>query len=484
MSDTPHSSPRDPQRPLSEIGHLFLSSIRDRQTNGAPRPVRKGPGQPIVPSANIDPKLSIDLTPEEFAQTYGDTDAAAGERRPQVAAVIAMHLNGRQIDRTHEYASHLASTHGRVGLIEVDASEFRLTLFERDIEGAEKPSDAATAAQPEPFDARRMTEALEELSWDVDRWLLLMPTPRIPQCRELLDQVQQWTMLATCDHDGVVSCYRTLKGLLGDKKYGDARPQMSLALLDVRSLDEADRVTLKLTGVCDQFLHSKLESEAVVKSSPQVSSHLVLCCRATNETIGMPQFDVVHQFINQASTTAAPETASVETVEPTMSEPAKPQVNTQNAFATSATDALPPVSDVIDLIGDEATPTTVAVAFIKGSNNLIETPIKAPTCPSASLAVSRDRKLVLVAVAQEGLSDLHAIGGAYRWLCDNRPLISMALPQFGIEPSAPPRLQLLVDQADLRADVLQPMLKGDGVSVQTYRKLRWGGKTGLLLEAA
>jgi hypothetical protein len=31
---------------------------------------------------------------------------------------------------------------------------------------------------------------------------------------------------------------------------------------------------------------------------------------------------------------------------------------------------------------------------------------------------------------------------------------------------------------------LQPMLQGDHVTVKTYRKLRWGGKTGLLLEAA
>ena len=37
---------------------------------------------------------------------------------------------------------------------------------------------------------------------------------------------------------------------------------------------------------------------------------------------------------------------------------------------------------------------------------------------------------------------------------------------------------------NVAADVLQPMLQSDHVTVQAYRKLRWGGKTGLFLEAA
>jgi hypothetical protein len=65
----------------------------------------------------------------------------------------------------------------------------------------------------------------------------------------------------------------------------------------------------------------------------------------------------------------------------------------------------------------------------------------------------------------------------------NRNLIVMALPQFCIS-DAEPALRLLVDQADLSAGVLHPFLDGGGVTVQPYRKLRWGRKTGLLLEAA
>jgi hypothetical protein len=60
----------------------------------------------------------------------------------------------------------------------------------------------------------------------------------------------------------------------------------------------------------------------------------------------------------------------------------------------------------------------------------------------------------------------------------------MAVPQFAIDTAQAPRLRLLVDHADVAADVLQPMLQSDHVTVQAYRKLRWGGKTGLFLEAA
>jgi len=47
-----------------------------------------------------------------------------------------------------------------------------------------------------------------------------------------------------------------------------------------------------------------------------------------------------------------------------------------------------------------------------------------------------------------------------------------------------PQLELIVDHHDMSADILQPMLQSGHVTVQAYRKLRWGEKTGLLLDAA
>src|SRR5580658_2134279 len=121
------------KRSLSEIGHLFLSSVRERHTNGAPQPLRRGPGAP--------PPMSVDLTAEEFAST-GDCSAdqsadnsgarpkSAKATIPAVSLLISSHLNGMAGDRVADYAAHVARTGRRVGLIEIDGPALRVTVFE------------------------------------------------------------------------------------------------------------------------------------------------------------------------------------------------------------------------------------------------------------------------------------------------------------------------------------------------------------------
>jgi hypothetical protein len=60
----------------------------------------------------------------------------------------------------------------------------------------------------------------------------------------------------------------------------------------------------------------------------------------------------------------------------------------------------------------------------------------------------------------------------------------MALPQLAIDTTLTPAVVLLVDHSDLSAEILQPLLQTGTVTVQAYRKVIWGAKTGLLLEAA
>jgi len=141
--------------------------------------------------------------------------------------------------------------------------------------------------------------------------------------------------------------------------------------------------------------------------------------------------------------------------------------------------------DVIDLPGADVSGRSILEAVLKkSSGDLVECPLRPPMCLEARLAVSRDRSLVLLAVANQGLHELQFIGQAYRWLKENRELIGMALPQFAIDPRQLPGLRILVDRADLTADILQPMLQSDHITVQAYRKLRWGEKRGVFLEAA
>ena len=154
-------------------------------------------------------------------------------------------------------------------------------------------------------------------------------------------------------------------------------------------------------------------------------------------------------------------------------------------IATPSATASDLTNEVIDLpAGADGSVGTIVSAALRGGNELVELPVKPPMLADASLAVARDRRLVLLAVARQGLSDLRAVGEAYRWMNENRSLIAMAVPQLSIDAHQLPNLRLLVDRADLSATILQPLLQSTNVTVHTYRKLRWGAKTGLLLEAA
>ena len=521
---------------LREISHLFLSNVRDMAGNGAPRPQRIPPAK--QQQQQPPPSHSLDMTPQEFAQMFGGLDDAddshdqAPDRGlapvPHVHAIIGAHLNGKQFDRAKQYARHLASTGLRVGLIEVDASEFRVMCFDRADGDAthEASSDAETS-----FDPRRMNEVLEELSWDVQRWLLVLPQIRVPEARGLLRECSRWVLLSTCDHDGVIACYRTLKGLT-DLWPGGAtpdKPQLSLALLDATDTDQAERVSAKLVSVCQQFLNWPVDAEPTVDSSQPVAEHLVMCARPTRDKgqlAAAPQWEIVADLIARSKLTVAGmtvepmqneeavearfngedteivdanESASAATeskipsdFEPVMRSIPMPQTQEQSMTMgmrmTSRTDrGGGEISDVIDLpigVGESTDASIIDAILHHCSSELIECPIAPPMCPRARLAVGRDRRVVMLAVAKHGLSDLNTIGLAYKWLQENQNLIGMAVPQLSIDTQQAPHLSLLIDQADSAAQTLQPMLQGEHVTVKTYRKLRWGGKTGLLLEAA
>ncbi|MCC6424257.1 MAG: hypothetical protein IT447_12335 [Phycisphaerales bacterium] len=488
-----------PKRSLSEISHLFLSSVRDRQTNGTSRPQRTPPPP--------RPDVSIDLSPEEFAQVYGNETAPDPRNKiAPVTALIGAHLNGRQFERALEVARHMAASGARVGLIEVDASEFRLMCFDRGVQTDGEGSTADSSVEP-----RQMAESLHELNWDVDQWLLLLPNPRIPEARALLRDVDHWSLLTTCDHDGIVSSYRTLKGLAELH-----HPALSLVILDAVDEQEAGRVSRKLTSVCRQFMNWTVESEQVVRSAPDVCEHTVLVWRPTRDKAQMaagPQWQAVAGFLSKAKSNPrekSPEPA-VHHPEPTMHKaPAVPQMLAEvvvpiapTAPATKPTPVqtdsialVQPVSapapklkmagdsDVIELPADDSENNILSAYLQHSGAEWVQCPLSVPNCPQAKLAVGRDHAVTLLAVASQGLADLRHIGEAYRWLIENRSLIAMAMPQLAIDAHQHPQLRLLVEQADRGGELLQPLLQSGSVTVQSYRKLRWGGRRGMLLDAA
>jgi hypothetical protein len=500
------SEENEPKRRLSEISHLFLSSVRDRQTGGAERPKRTPP--PAQPKDNV----SIDLTPEELAQVVGESRGAAEmmpRATPPVTAVLGSHLNGRQFDRVKEYARHLSARIGRIGLIEIDAAETRLMYF------VPSTGDEPQRAQPitKSAEPRELAEALEELNCDVDRWLLLASDARSLDGRALLRETDHWAVLSTADHDGVVSTYRLLKGLCEVSP----KPRLTMALLDRPEEAQIGKVFRKLAGVCQQFLQWTLEIEEPIAQAPGVGEYPILSCRPARDAqqSTAATWQVVRDFLESIRPPASTESTAKKSDEPAASMeemiaeftmPELPEVQEARSTISNveanapAAPALPApaitmqpspsvapesaISDVIDLVGAPSAEAILSAIVANSEHALVACPIRPPMCPEARLAVNRDRTLVLLGVAHTGLKELTAIGQALHWLTENRALIAMAMPQLAIDAQRTPMLRLLVDKSDAAAAPLRPLLESTNVTLSAYRTIRWSGRLGLLLEAA
>src|SRR5262249_18749576 len=131
----------------------------------------------------------------------------AGERPISLSVVLSAHLPEHASQSVRQYARHLAAELGRVGLIEIDSGEFSIGCFE--LNGG----PAASPIVRETLDVRQMSETLNELAMDVDRWLISLPNAKTAESKEILRAAPHWVILTTADHEGVVATYRALKGL-------------------------------------------------------------------------------------------------------------------------------------------------------------------------------------------------------------------------------------------------------------------------------
>ena len=95
---------------------------------------------------------------------------------------------------------------------------------------------------------------LERLQRPIELRASLDASPAAEEMRALLRDIDHWTLLSTCDHDGVVSGYRVLKGMVEGRRQGGGGVQpnpltVTLSLLDGRDDTEMSRVVRKLAGV-------------------------------------------------------------------------------------------------------------------------------------------------------------------------------------------------------------------------------------------
>ncbi len=553
------------KRTLSEISHLFLSDVRDRHTGGALRRSAFRPDSE-VPEARPFPRRAP--TKQRVAARLRLNKAT---RRPTTLAHAgpAGHRGHRSAFRRRPAGAGAAvrPAPGRadrcVGLIEIDGPAVRIACFEPARDAADGPFHDGPLAESEVHDPRSLAEAIDELDWDVRHWLLVPASLRTAEIRSIMSRVGHWALLSTCDHDGIVSSYRALKGMCD--AVGDRKPLLTLSLLDAGSDAETVRVFEKVSGVCRQFLDWPVEPAPSVLPAPGVTEEAVLVFQADGsggEEAG--PWMVLEDLVARANAAAAeasecdeepriglpaslasidgqdgpaapperhvpaqgPRSAPGPTYTPAADlhrEPAAPpatpkppasmrsissaQTGSARAPESPADDfagsegasmmpdfVIPAVvertssrtgtSEVLEISSEGTAESILAAILSRPESGLVECPVRTPMCPSARLTIDRDRRVILLAVAREGLAELRSIGQAYRWLIENRALIGMAVPQLAIDAHQFPRLRLLVDQADASADVLQPMLQSGHVAVQTYRRVRWGDRTGLLLDAA
>lgn len=523
MSDA--NNPNRPNRPLSEISHLFLTSLREQAGENRNRPVRIPPGQTRQEGRG---KVPVDLTPEEFAQVYGkpasplmDDSIDAGDvedvQRKRVTAIVGSHMNGQIHESVLAYAASLTANGQRIGLLTLDASEFKLQLV--DSEDSESGDEAEVQ---DVFDSRRMSDAILELNHDVDRWLLVLSDPRRPESRQMMRQVDDWTLISTCDHDGIVSGYRTLKGLAEGEKL-----PLSIALIDAPSEIQAQKAFGKLASVCRQFLDWDVVHDQLVPDVEHAQVHTILWCHAHRDKSQLaiaPQWRVVQEFLELTPDAiadsahygaASPAMANEPMTVPPLAQPvllspkrselpasAAPHMSVESPAPVKPTEEsavqnpLPfdpmissastqhNASDELGEVIELPEGASILAAVLKGGSQLLATPITAPMCAGATVAVGRDRGLVLVAQAGEGLAGMESIAAAVAWLDASKQLIAMAMPQLSIDADVPTRVQLLIDHSDRTAEGIRPLLGNSRITIRSYRKLRWAGRTGLLLDAA
>jgi len=476
-----------PRPSLSEISHLFLTELRQRQTNGAARPSRKPPAvstvEPsvvsnVAPPAvnNIDPPAT-DLSAPPIVE---NNIVAATERT--ISLLVAHHLGASASTRVLEYARQMAANTGPVALIELADEGLRITSL--DASNPDDESPAPTSAEPVSYKA--ISHALEEMSWDIQHWLVFLPNPRSQSAPELLSQIDQWTLLVTAADETVVGGYRALKGLLSDS----AKPSISVAVAGAEGDAQADLIHRKLDRATRQFLGVSLKNHGRVTSATDAQAHVALCCRCTAGVTQEHWNAVIAWAVSSsAATDAEPvdstpmdsvEPPAVSAVEPIVTE-SIPEPIPMKLTQPAPSKAPHSFDQVLDLSAS-AESAEILSAILQHHTEWIAAPISAPAYKSAKIVIDREGCLTLLAVAN-CLDELSAISRAYAWLTENRSLLRMALPQLNIDAASMPRLSLFVDQSDVSATTLGSLLQGSHVEIKPYRRLRWAEKSGLLLAA-
>ena len=464
---------------IREIGHLFLSSIREKagvEDGGAPF-IRKPPVR--VPPAPLKLPAILGGVEESPRQLHASdlvehgrpaSTSRENESKPnRVHLVVAAECDGsrRLVESFARYLSAGVGSGagvGDVGLLWVERSRVRLVAVGECAGGEMREADLASA--------------VANLNKRAKQWVVAVVPGRLTD----LDVVGMTTarILAAGDDESVVAAYRCAKAVAADNRLGAHCEIVAEVMASKRT---AEGVVLRLEAASRQHIAESVKGGAIVAGSGfyDVGARMAEVAIAAAVPSGIMQLirgEVVEDIRPQESVglqkQAEDKQSLIADTAPEVSH-GSPRVASDSARSDSGQGV---EERVIELSGN-----AVEALAADGQWGLKMLPVRVPHLAEARLAVDGMGRVALLAEVSGGAEGLERLGQAYGWVCDSRELIAMvantATAGGGATAAAQPHLYLLVKGSSR----VGAMLARSNVTVVGYRVVRWGEKRGMLLAA-
>lgn len=466
-------------------------------------------------------------------------DAGRDEPPPRVCYLVAgSHVSAAVAQRVvAEVARSLVGAGRRVGTLQYAGGRVRLGLAD-----GELPADASETA--ESATARELHDAAAELSADVDGWvvatddlrstaLALEVSAAVPTGGSM--PATGWVVPVAAGEEGRVEAYRTVKALAtwvsgrgpasenaesGHDAGGTGAPWAGRGRLVLAATEPAAMAVVgQLREVIRKFLSWDAADALLVGEASQTDVHPLMAAVLTPDEWSAVQSAVLLPHVAHRGDAAEPARAAAEPA----GDPAETSVDSaaagdgmgaevsegqrpaETTGVDAPADAVPAerrgstaagraetypalgwsADDPVVIELPSATAEGVLEAVLEASPEWQDCDVPVPATVPCRVVADRSGRAVLVAAvdrepAKMG-SEVVQVGRAAGWLQQHLTLVARAARPIRVEPSLGVHVVVYVPTATRPhlASLVQA-----GVEVVGYRSLRWGGRLGLLVEAA
>jgi len=359
---------------------------------------------------------------------------------------------------------------GRVGVLELEGETTKLGMVDAGL-----PVDAAGAV--EGTDAREMAGAVAELSGEVEGWVF--GTEDLRRDGEWVDAAAGegggWIVPVEGGEDARVEAYRVIKALgsrgmrgrLVLAAVGEGAVEVAGKLREVirkfLAWDAADMFVVGVEG--EGFVHGLMSAGGGEGTWAGALGAMVGAMVGAEEVLAVetdPARTVVEAGVGvvreQKGTEPAPEPVRM-AIAPVIGELGRDEV------------------EVLEFVGEGA---EGVLDSVMAGGEWVGCGLELPGSGRARLAVDGEGRLVVLGVLEDG-GDVAELGRAWRWVAENAAVVARAVRPVVADGGKAPEMVVFAG-TELAGDLAAVV--GAGVRVRTYRALRWGGRRGLLVEAA